>query len=569
MAASQPAIDKKTVPSLYRVFCPHPALYQQRWRASIPGLTLGAGLLGFLVLMLGALLFMQDGSPDFTDFSVYIFSRQTWFVISSAAFQAVLSAVMSILFGVACARALFRRGYFRGRSSLLILSFLAMIMPSTVAAVSLLSLWGRKGVLRQGFEAVVPTDFLFAPYGLAMVVLAHMFFNAPLVMRVCFAGLQSVPKSQLRLAAQLGFTARDYWKWIELPCIKSYTPSLFGLIFLMCFSSFSLVLMLGGGPSVSTLEVAIYTAVRFEFDLPKAGVLALMQLGFSALIILSLSRFEHLSWTTRLADQASVPRKDKDIFTCKLSDGLFIFLFCLIVIAPIASLFLGIDIVAGLPLFQRPVFWQALQMSAVLGVSSAILSTSMALILVAARYNASQLSFSRFIGGFLSLAMSVYLVLPSIVLGTASFMLLRAYIDVFSAAFWLVLMSNVFMTLPFATRILAGRYAGLAGQTDRLALALNLRGLRRFRLVVLPAMRHEIGLALGLCCAFSLGDFGVIALFGSEQFRTLPWLLYQYASRYGGAEAELLSLILLVLSIALYAGLYQMVRLYSRRVTGC
>lgn len=569
MAASQPAIDKKTVPSLYRVFCPHPALYQQRWRASIPGLTLGAGLLGFLGLMLGALLFMQDGSPDFTDFSAYIFSRQTWFVISSAAFQAVLSAVMSILFGVACARALFRRGYFRGRSSLLILSFMAMIMPSTVAAVSLLSLWGRKGVLRQGFEAVVPTDFLFAPYGLAMVVLAHMFFNAPLVMRVCFAGLQSVPKSQLLLAAQLGFTARDYWKWIELPCIKSYTPSLFGLIFLMCFSSFSLVLMLGGGPSVSTLEVAIYTAVRFEFDLPKAGVLALMQLGFSALMIISLSRFEHLSWTTRLADQASVPRKDKDIFTCKLSDGLFIFLFCLIVIAPIASLFLGIDIVAGLPLFQRPVFWQALQMSAVLGVSSAILSTSMALILVAARYNASQLSFSRFIGGFLSLAMSVYLVLPSIVLGTASFMLLRAYIDVFSAAFWLVLMSNVFMTLPFATRILAGRYAGLAGQTDRLALALNLRGLRRFRLVVLPAMRHEIGLALGLCCAFSLGDFGVIALFGSEQFRTLPWLLYQYASRYGGAEAELLSLILLVLSIALYAGLYQMVRLYSRRVTGC
>ena len=569
MAASQPAIDKKTVPSLYRVFRPHPALYQQRRRASLPGLILGAGLLGFLGLMLGALLFMQDGSPDFTDFSAYIFSRQTWFVISSAAFQAVLSAVMSILVGAACARALFRRGYFRGRSSLLILSFLAMIMPSTVAAVSLLSLWGRKGVLRQGFEAVFPTDFLFAPYGLAMVVLAHMFFNAPLVMRVCFAGLQSVPQSQLRLAAQLGFTARDYWRWIELPCIKACIPSLFGLIFLMCFSSFSLVLMLGGGPSVSTLEVAIYTAVRFEFDLPKAGVLALMQLGVSALIILSLSRFEHLSWTTRLADQASVPRKDKDIFTCKLSDSFFIFLFCLIVIAPIASLFLGGDIVAGLPLFQRPVFWQALQMSVVLGVSSAILSTSMALILVAARYNASQLAFSRFTGGFLSLAMSVYLVLPSIVLGTASFMLLRAYIDVFSAAFWLVLMSNVFMTLPFATRILAGRYAGLAGQTDRLALALNLRGLRRFRLVVLPAMRHEIGLALGLCCAFSLGDFGVIALFGSEQFRTLPWLLYQYASRYGGAEAELLSLILLVLSIALYAGLYQMVRLYSRRVTGC
>ena len=569
MATSQPAIDKKTMPSLYRAFIPHPALYQQRRLATLPGLLLATGLLAFLGLMLASLLFWQDGSPTSPDFSDYIFSNQTWFVVSSAAFQAVLSAIMSILVGAACARALFRRGYFLGRSSLLVLSFLAMIMPSTVAAVSLLSLWGRKGVLRQGFETYFSTDFLFAPYGLAMVILAHMFFNAPLVMRVCFAGLQSVPQSRLRLAAQLGFTARDYWRWIEFPCIKACIPSLFGLIFLMCFSSFSLVLMLGGGPSVSTLEVAIYTAVRFEFDLPKAGALALLQLLFSALIILGLSRFEHLSWTTRLVDQAAVPRKDKDMPSSKLSDVIFISLFCLIVIAPIASLFLGSDIIAGLSLFQRPVFWQALQMSVLLGVSSAILSTSLALILVAARYNASQLSFARFTGGFLSLAMSVYLVLPSIVLGTASFMLLRAYIDVFSAAFWLVLMSNTLMTLPFATRILAGRYAGLADQTDRLAFALNLRGLRRFRLVILPAMRHEIGLALGLCCAFSLGDFGVIALFGSEQFRTLPWLLYQYASRYGGAEAELLSILLLVLSIALYAGLYQIVRLYSRSVTRC
>ena len=64
--------------------------------------------------MLGALLSMQDGSPDATDFSAYIFSSQTWFVISSAAFQAVLSAIMSIIVGAACARALFRRGYFLG-----------------------------------------------------------------------------------------------------------------------------------------------------------------------------------------------------------------------------------------------------------------------------------------------------------------------------------------------------------------------------------------------------------------------------------------------------------------------
>ena len=49
------------------------------------------------------------------------------------------------------------------------------------------------------------------------------------------------------------------------------------LVFLLCMTSFAVALTLGGGPRATTLELAIYQAVRFDFDLGRAAWLALIQ----------------------------------------------------------------------------------------------------------------------------------------------------------------------------------------------------------------------------------------------------------------------------------------------------
>ena len=64
----------------------------------------------------------------------------------------------------------------------------------------------------------------------------------------------------------------------------------------------------------------------------------------------------------------------------------------------------------------------------------------------------------------------------------------------------------------------------------------------QFRLVTLPALAQEIGSAAGLSSALSLGDMTIVALFGSQQFQTLPWLLYQTMARYRAGEAAALAL---------------------------
>ena len=64
----------------------------------------------------------------------------------------------------------------------------------------------------------------------------------------------------------------------------------------------------------------------------------------------------------------------------------------------------------------------------------------------------------------------------------------------------------------------------------------------------MPGISFELGLALGLALCFSIGDLSVIALFGNNDFQTIPWLIYQTYGRYGLSDANALALILLVVT---------------------
>ena len=75
----------------------------------------------------------------------------------------------------------------------------------------------------------------------------------------------------------------------------------------------------------------------------------------------------------------------------------------------------------------------------------------------------------------------------------------------------------------------------------------SLRGWNRFIIIDFPAMKNVFGLSLGLCACLSLGDLSVIALFGSQNFQTIPWLIFQYMSTYRINEAASVSCLLIII----------------------
>ena len=83
--------------------------------------------------------------------------------------------------------------------------------------------------------------------------------------------------------------------------------------------------------------------------------------------------------------------------------------------------------------------------------------------------------------------------------------------------------------------------------------------------MTLPALAPEIGYAAGLSSALSLGDMTIVALFGSQQFQTLPWLLYQTMARYRAGEAAALALLLLCLTLLLFTLFVLSAKLAGRR----
>ena len=127
-------------------------------------------------------------------------------------------------------------------------------------------------------------------YGLSGILVAHVFFNLPLATRLFLEALETVPADQWRLASQLGMGARPAFRLIEWPALRAALPGVAGLVFMLCITSFTIVLTLGGGPRATTLEVAIYQALRFDFDPARAVTLTLLQIALTFVVVLALTR---------------------------------------------------------------------------------------------------------------------------------------------------------------------------------------------------------------------------------------------------------------------------------------
>ena len=531
--------------------------------ATLPGLLLVAGLWGFLLLALGALLWIDvagAGAPIAT-----WFDSRTGAILWSATSQALLSALGSLAVAVPASIMLARRYRWFGMGLLRLLVGLAFVIPTTVAASGLLAIWGRQGVINQAIHninAVLPMvalPELPTFFGLKAVVLAHIFFNAPLMIRVFLPRILSVPDTHWRLARMMGMTAWQQGRWIEFSAMKPLILPMVGLVFLFCFSSFSLVLMLGGGLRVTTLEVEIYAALRIAFDLPMAVALTLLQVGMALGVLVVLLRLapRQTSWNQPIMTMRA-PCDDilsTNNLRLKTLDIFMIAILVLLLIFPLAALaWRGVsgDVLAVL---MSAHFWRAMGNSVGIAVASGVLVVGLACVLAETR---TQLALHRpsllmrGVTALLEMGVMVYLVVPAIVMGTAWFILLRGVADVFAVAPFLVLVANVMLGLPVAYRLLIGKWLAMRGRDEKLRLAYDLRGWRGVRFLTIPLMGREIGLIFGLAMAMSMGDLGVIALFASADFTTLPWLLYQQAGRYRVDEAAVTALMLMLVVSALF-----------------
>jgi len=496
----------------------------QRPVAIIPG-GVAAFLVATLILAPLAAVLTRAGGAGWP-------SPADWAALRFTVMQAALSALISAALAIPVARALARQS-FPGRRAVVALMGAPFILPVIVAIAGLLAIFGRGGILNSVFAWMgLPPVSIFGLHG---VLLAHVFFNLPLAVRLLLEGWRAIPAEHFRLAAQLDMSPGAIFRTIEWPMLRDRIPGILTVIFAICLSSFAVVLVLGGGPKATTVELAIYQAFNFDFDLGKAAVLSALQLALvagAALLALWLAGPD----TAAPGLDRVIARWDNRGRT-RVWDAVWITAAVIFVFTPIALVVgQGLLTLTSLP----RVVWVAAGISILVALASAFLSVALGLALSLPRKK-----------GFEAIGLMTLAASP-LVLGTGLFLLIRPFAFPGNHILAMTALVNAAMALPFVLRSLSPGVRVTEATYGRLADSLGMTGWARLRWLILPRLRPALGSATGLAAALSMGDLGVIALFPPPDAATLPLEIYRLLGAYKMQTAAGAGLLLTGLSFGLF-----------------
>lgn len=469
--------------------------------------------------------------------------------------QAGLSTILSLITGMLLAWSLDRL-HFTGRGFVVGMLSTALVLPSLVVISGLIAIWGRNGWITF-FLSPFGQSSSFQIFGLGGILAAHVLLNGALAARVFLDRLEAIPPEKLKLGRSLGLSPLRRFLIIDLPTLAGSIPGVGATIFLLCFTSFPIVLVLGGGPANQTLEVAIYESVRLDFDLGKAVILALVQLAACSAIIIPASRFAPVA--TLFGRRSFVHWPDRGIAVIIQRISLLVLLSFFI--APLAAVLARGFGPSLQSVLQQPAFWRATSSSLMVGSLSAALAVALAILLGMSRSLEQARSPARTL---LGLPVFAYLAVPAVVLSLGFFLLARLlHLPMYLAAPVVLVLANALLALPFAFAILSPPLEALARRHTKLIRSLGLSGISQWLRIEWPLLGRAVGYALAVSFVFSLGDLGVISLFGTADFSTLPWFMYRAFGAYRTQDAEAIAAILLIISLVAFLAIPKLLEIFT------
>ncbi|MDR1219650.1 MAG: iron ABC transporter permease [Treponema sp.] len=471
--------------------------------------------------------------------------------------QAFFSALAALLLGLPGA-------WFVGASDsrlarvLRQLTAIPFAMPSILVALGFVLFFGNAGWFNRFIAALMgnETERALILYQTSAIVLAHAFYNFPLVIRLVGDSLVHVRHAYAPAAATLGAspwtTARTLFLSAAAPAIMRSAL----LAFLYSFTSFSIVLALGGGPRATTLGVEIYRYSRILLSFREASVFAITETVIAGLVFALFVFFERKTQTIFPDNVRRVMEKKPMPLRAALPLIIYLLVIACIVVGPLLSIvaesFLSRASRSGaaapsltwwLAIGERCA--PALFRSLALAFCSASASCALAIIAGwivknseknAAKGVAGSASAVPLAARALRLFVSAPLASSGIVLGLGFLML---YGRKHSANLAAVVAVHAVTALPFAGNAIMEGFHTINTGIINAAESLGASPLKRLFTVDIPLCGRHIRSAFGFAAAISLGELNAVMMLGIEDFETLPLLIYRAAGayRYGSACA--------------------------------
>lgn len=234
-------------------------------------------LIIFLVFPVASVILYGFTSGSGSSLVETLSAYTTQFTLTFTIVQASISTLLAVLVGLPGAM-LIARLKFRGKSLIRALIIVPFVLPPIVVVVGFLQMFGSFGIIDSMLMIATQstTSILNLSDGFVGIILAHTFYNAPLVMLLVSASMERLNPEIEESAEILGADSLARFRKITFPHILPALSASAILTFLFCFMSFPIVLALGNG-AYRTLEVQIWNAFRWS-DFGEASSLALIQI---------------------------------------------------------------------------------------------------------------------------------------------------------------------------------------------------------------------------------------------------------------------------------------------------
>ncbi len=511
------------------------------------------------LLRIFVLSFRPEGAWDPASLSKLIASsyyvRTLWFTT----WQAAASTLLTLAAALPGAY-VFARYSFPGKKLLQSITAVPFVLPTVVVAAAFQALLGPRGLVNTWLTEWFGLDS--PPFNLDRTfwffLLAHVFYNYTIVVRIV-GGFWATLEPALNEAAQmLGASTWQAFRKITLPLLRPAVVASALLIFIFCFSSFGIILILGG-PRFATIEVEIYRQAVHIFNLPMAAALSIIQ------IIFTFALMYVFTWIQRRTSVALNPvsRSVMERRPVSLKDKLLVggnAVFILLLLgAPMLALVLrsfttdsGFSTVFYQSLFEnrtQSLFFvpplEAVTNSLLFGLATLIMASILGLL--AAAYLAKP---SSRLTSWLDPLFMLPLSTSAVTLGFGFIIALDQPPLNLRTSILLVPLAHTLVAFPFVVRSLLPALRSIPRSLKEAAALLGASPWQVWKNVDMPIVGRALLVGAVFALTVSLGEFGATVFVARPQTPTMPLAIYRFlgqpgALNYGQAMA-MSSLLMLV-----------------------
>ena len=530
-------------------------------------------LLFFFFYPLGAVFSLAGKAAFGQDIAINVETR-IWRPLAFTIWQALLSTGLTLLLGLPAAY-LFARFRFPGKKFLRTLTTLPFILPTVVVAVSFNALIGPRGwlniVLMKLFDLSSPPIQIMNT--LLAILLAHVFYNVSIVIRTVGSAWSQLDVRMEHAARVLGASPIRVFREVTLPLLKAPIAAAALLVFLFDFTSFGVILLLGG-PRFATLEVEIYIQALQMLNLPLSGLLSAIQMICTLLVLIIYTR------TVAKQNIPLMPRMKGEGERNPQKSGERIFVAVMVVILivlqffPLGALILrsmttldanrgvrgAVDTGFTLAYYQelfinrrQSLFYvppiEAIWNSLFYASITVVLSVGMGFLVAYALNNRTL--FNRILDPLLMLP-----------LGTSAVTLGLGFIIVFNQppvdvrSFPLLMpIAHSLVALPFVVRTLQPALSSIPNSLRHAAAAMGASPWRVWLEVDLPILARAVVVGAIFSFTISLGEFGATTFLSRPETPTMPVAIFRFISQPGalnyGQALAMSTLLMIVCAIGI------------------